>query len=120
MKSLAYDVDQRILEIAFKSGQVWQLFAVPGGIYQELCDSTISSFVKFMARRYKAAPVKTTPNVPETEKCRKCGSPMTQKHRTGGAIATFVRVLWSCSQCNSSEWRSYGETTDSKRRDKWH
>ena len=28
VKSLAYEADQRILEIAFKSGQVWQLFAV--------------------------------------------------------------------------------------------
>src|SRR5262245_24942591 len=29
VKSLAYDAEQRILEIAFKSGQVWQLFSVP-------------------------------------------------------------------------------------------
>src|SRR2546422_9011779 len=36
VKTLAYDPDQRILEIAFKSGQVWQLFTVPAGIYQEL------------------------------------------------------------------------------------
>ena len=27
--SLAYDPQERILEIAFKSGQVWQLFGVP-------------------------------------------------------------------------------------------
>ena len=120
VKSLAYEADQRILEIAFKSGQVWQLFAVPEGIYQELRDSTISSFLKFIAQRYRAAPVKTTPNIPATEKCPKCAMPMTPKHRTGGSIATHVRVLWSCSQCNSSEWRSYGENTDSKRRSRWH
>ena len=29
VKSLAYDAEQRILEVAFKSGQVWQLFSVP-------------------------------------------------------------------------------------------
>jgi hypothetical protein len=113
IKTLAYDRDQRILEIAFKSGQVWQLFAVPAGIYQELCDSTISSFLKFMAQRYKAAPVRTTNvlNVPDSEKCPKCGSGMTQKHRTGGKASTFVRVLWSCSQCETSEWRTYGQNS---------
>ena len=30
VKTLAYDPDQRILEIAFKSGQVWQLFTRTG------------------------------------------------------------------------------------------
>jgi len=43
VKSLAYDAKQRTLEIAFKSGQVWQLFGVPNSIFQELRDSTISS-----------------------------------------------------------------------------
>src|SRR5262245_23566802 len=47
VKSLAYDPNQPILEIAFKSGQVWQLVGVPAAIYQELRDSTISSFLKF-------------------------------------------------------------------------
>jgi ribosomal protein S27AE len=122
VKSLAYDAEQRILEIAFKSGQIWQLSGVPSSIYQELCDSTISSFLKFIAQRYKAAPVKTVTvaDVPETEKCPKCGSLMAQRHRTGGRVATFVRVLWSCSQCNMSEWRSYGQNTDSRRRSRWH
>ena len=122
VKSLAYDAEQRILEIGFKSGQVWQLFGVPGGIYQELRDSTISSFLKFVAQRYKAAPVRTSKpaEISASENCSKCGSGMTQKHRTGGVAATFVRVLWSCPQCNASEWRTYGVNVDSKRRSRWH
>ena len=56
--SLAYKADDRILEIKLKSGQVWQVFNVPEGIFKELCDSTISSFLNFIARRYKAAPVR--------------------------------------------------------------
>src|SRR5262249_46397943 len=108
VKSLAYDAEQRILEVSFKSGQVWQLFSVPASIYQALRSSTIGSFLKFMAQRYKAAPVRTAPNIPQTERCPKCGAAMTQRHRTGGPAATFVRVLWSCSQCNSSQWQSYG------------
>jgi hypothetical protein len=122
VKTLAYDRDQRILEISFKSGQVWQLFAVPASIYQELCDSTISSFLKFMAQRYKAAPVRTinVPIAPDSEKCSKCGSEMTQKHRTGGNASTFARVLWSCAQCNASEWRTYGQNSARERRGRWH
>ena len=29
IETLAYEQEQRILEIAFKGGQVWQLFGVP-------------------------------------------------------------------------------------------
>jgi len=120
VKTLAYDPHQRILEIAFKSGQVWQLFGVPSGIYQELRDSTISSFLKFIAQRYKAAPVRTTPSIPESQKCPNCGEEMAQRHRTGGNTATFVRVLWHCSHCNTSQWQSYGENPGRERRGRWH
>jgi hypothetical protein len=70
IETLAYEQEQRILEIAFKGGQVWQLLGVPPAIYQELRESTISSFLKFIAQRYKAAPVKTgvrAIKVPESE-----------------------------------------------------
>jgi hypothetical protein len=36
---------------------VWQLHT-PDGTYKELQNSTISSFLKFIAQRYKAPPVK--------------------------------------------------------------
>src|SRR5215467_257114 len=85
VETIAYAVEKRVLEIAFKSGQVWQLFDVGPDIYNALQDSTISSFLKFIAHRYRSAPVKTGMNavaVPDSEKCAKCGAPMTQKHRT--------------------------------------
>src|SRR5262245_38616061 len=72
VESLAYSTEKRILEIAFKSGQVWQLFEVQPDIYAALRDSTISSFLKFIAHRYRSAPVKTGMSsvmVPESEKC---------------------------------------------------
>ncbi len=119
IKTLAYDRDQRILEIGFKSGQVWHLFGVPAGIYQELCDSTISSFLKFMAQRYKSAPVRTAPSIPETQKCPKCDGDMMQRHRTGGNTSKFVRVLWHCAKCTASHWQSYGENASRERRGGW-
>src|SRR5580693_5836556 len=72
IESLAYAEEQRILEIAFKTGQVWQLFGVPPAIYAELKDTTLYSFLQFIARRYKSAPVKTGLNaikVPESITC---------------------------------------------------
>src|SRR5690349_6719745 len=58
VETLAYSPEHRILEISFKSGQVWQLAGVVPGIYAELQASTISSFLKFIAQRYKASPVR--------------------------------------------------------------
>ena len=119
VKTLAYDPNQRILEIA-KPGQVWQLHGVPGGIYQELRDSTISSFLKFIAQRYKAAPVRIAPSIPAIQKCPKCGGEMQQRHRTGSNSSTFVRVLWHCSSCGASHWQGYGEQPVRERRGRWH
>jgi len=120
VKTLAYDANQRILEIAFKSGQAWQLAGVPASIYQELRDSTISSFLKFIAQRYKAAPVRIYPPIPRAEKCANCSGEMTERHRTGTRTSTFVRVLWYCSKCNAATWRSYGEESRHERRSRWH
>ena len=123
VETIAYSRERRILEIAFKSGQVWQLFDVPPDIHDVLQDSTISSFLNFIAHRYKSAPVKTGMNavpVPESEKCNKCGVPMRQKHRTGSDFEKFVRVLWSCPSCNASEWRKYGAGIERERRTRWH
>jgi len=116
VKSLAYDANQRILEIAFKSGQVWQLAGVPAAIYQELRHSTISSFLKFIAQRYKASPVRTTPSIPRAEKCVNCSGDMTEKHRTGDHTSTFVRVLWHCAKRERATWRSYGDKGVRQRR----
>jgi hypothetical protein len=123
VRSLAYSREHRILEIAFKSGQVWQLFDVPDGIYAELRESTVSSFLKFIARRYKAAPVKTgvnAINVPESLPCPKCGVAMTRQHQTESGFEKYVRVLWSCEKCQSSEWRTYGLAPERERKTKWH
>ena len=59
VNSLAYQAKGHILEIAFKNGQVWQLFGVKPDIYDELLHATLSSFLNFLGHRYKAAPVRT-------------------------------------------------------------
>jgi ribosomal protein S27AE len=92
-------------------------------IFDALQDSTISSFLKFMAHKYTYAPVKTGMRaviVPDSEKCPKCGSPMLQKHRTGSDFDKYVRVLWSCQSCSATEWKQYGEGLGRERRSKSH
>jgi hypothetical protein len=61
VRTLAYQQDGHILEITFKNGQVWQLFGVKPDIYDELLHATLSSFLNFLAHRYKAAPVRKAP-----------------------------------------------------------
>jgi len=49
------------------------MFGGPTAIYTELRDTSMSSFLKFIAQRYKYAPVKTGLNaaqVPESESCQ--------------------------------------------------
>jgi hypothetical protein len=108
VRTLAYQTDEHILEITFKNGQVWQLFGVKPDIYDELLHATLSSFLNFLAHRYKAAPVrKTRPTweTPASEPCPACKRPMTEQHRTSGGIR---RILWKCVPCNQSLWRTYG------------
>jgi hypothetical protein len=122
VETIAYHDEQRILEVALKRGQVWQFFQVPREIFDALQDSTISSFLKFMAHKYPYAPVKTGMRpviVPESEKCN-CGSTMSQKHRTESDFDKYVRVLWSCQSCNATEWKQYGEGLGRERRSRWH
>src|SRR5215471_3073745 len=111
VSTLAYASQDRTLEIALKSGQVWQLFGVPAGIYEELCSSTISSFLKFIAHRYKTAPVKQggiAVVVPQSVQCVNCGgAEMTVNHQINNRFDGAVRVLWKCSKCQRSEWRQY-------------
>jgi hypothetical protein len=108
---LAYREEDRILEIAYKNGQVWQLSPVPPAIYGEIRDTTLWSFVKFIAQRYKAAPVKTglqAIKVPESEKCRDCGADMTEMQRVPNAEKICMKVRWSCSSgCRRQIWREY-------------
>jgi hypothetical protein len=107
VKTLAYDKTSLTLEIAFKNGQVWQLAGVKPEIYDELLHATLSSFLKFLAHRYKAAPVRQRPAsapAPAIEACPACKHAMTEQHRTTGGAH---RILWHCSRCNQSLWRTY-------------
>ena len=86
-------------------------------IYQELRDSTISSFLKFIAQRYKAAPVKTgirAIKVPESESCSQCNSEMTLKQRVDSH--SFVRIFWHCPKCNCDARKEYGEIETNRER----
>ena len=108
--ALAYSDLSRILQITYKNGQVWQLFGVPPSIYSELRDTTLDSFVKFIAQRYKSAPVKTglqAIKVPDFEKCSKCEANMKVRHRINNQFDMMVRILWECSACDRCEWRQY-------------
>jgi hypothetical protein len=123
IETLGYDEQQRILEITFKSGQVWQLFAVPPAIYGELRDTSISSFLKFIARKYKSAPVKTGLSavvVPESEPCKSCNKPMTLGHRINNEFDVNVRVLWNCGSCGDHIWKQYGYGLWRERKERWH
>ena len=109
VKTLAYRPKDHTLEIAFKNGQVWQLFGVKPEIYDELLHATISSFLNFLAHRYKAAPVRRRGSanadaVPEP--CPACKRPMTEQHRTTGGI---LRILWNCAPCHQSLWKTYAK-----------
>src|SRR5690349_19602990 len=81
IKTLAYNLKTRTLEIRFKNGQAWQLFGVPPAVYEELTRQTLSSFLKFIAHRYKPRPVRQPPSV---ERCPACHREMTERHRTSG------------------------------------
>jgi hypothetical protein len=123
IETIAYDEKQRILEIAFKSGQVWQLAAVPPSMVAELSEFTISSFLRFIAKRYKASPVKTgvyAIAVPKTEPCPICQTAMMEQNRTAGALNKFIRIFWLCPQCKKSKWESYGSIPVRQRSERWH
>jgi KTSC domain-containing protein len=116
VKTLAYEANTLVLEITFKNGQVWQLFGVKPDIYDELLQATLSSFLNFLAHRYKAAPVrvaKPKDGESEVQRCPACKRPMTEQHRTTGGI---LRVLWKCVPCNQSLWRTYANESVRQRR----
>ncbi len=109
VETLAYNEKLRVLEIGFKSGQVWQLSPVAPDIYAEIQNSTISGFLKFIAHRFKASPVrKDEASMPAAE-CSRCGSPMTRQYRTGSNFQSSFRLLWACARCKRTEWRLYGK-----------
>ena len=117
VKTLAYQAKTLVLEITFKNGQVWQLFGVKPDIYDELLHATLSSFLNFLAHRYKAAPVrvaKPKDEKTEVQRCPACKRPMTEQHRTTGGI---LRVLWKCMPCNQSLWRTYATESVRQRRE---
>jgi hypothetical protein len=123
IETLAYDEQQRILEIVFKSGQVWQLVGVPPAIYAEIRDTSISSFLQFMAKRYEWRPVKTGTaaiRVPDAESCPKCGQPMQIRHRVNSEFDGVVRVMWECAPCDHAPWMRYGSGSVRERKGRWH
>jgi hypothetical protein len=92
-------------------------------VFNGLQESTLSSFLKFMAPRYKSAPVKTgqaAVPVPESEQCQKCGKLMTVRHRVGSDFEQYVRIFWECAACDKREWRQYGLGLHRERKGKWH
>jgi hypothetical protein len=108
VRTLAYQKKDNILEITFKNGQAWQLFGVKPDIYDELLHATLSSFLNFLAHRYKAAPVrKAQPSAPSTavmkQDCPACKRPMQEQHRTTGGT---LRILWKCAPCHQSFWKT--------------
>jgi hypothetical protein len=81
-------------------------------IFEELRDTTIYSFLRFIAHRYKSAPVKTGVHaikVPESELCNQCRKPMTVRHRINSTFDCNVRVLWECAPCAATQWKDYGQ-----------
>ena len=119
VKTLAYSKHARILEIVFKNGQVWQLAGIAPAIYDELLHATLSSFLKFLAHRYKVSPVRKTAavRVPESEPCPACKGAMTITHQTMGKP---TRVLWHCERCNQSLWLTYSSESVRDRKTRWH
>jgi hypothetical protein len=112
VKTLAYQRESLTLEIVFKNGQVWQLFGVKPDIYDELLHATLSSFLKLLAHRYKAAPVRQSRDG-RAESCPACHRPMTVEHKTSGGT---LRILWHCGACNQSLWRTYSSESVRDRR----
>lgn len=108
VQTLAYAAEQRILEIALRSGQVWQLAGVPAGIYAELQASTISSFLKFIAHRYQASPVRTGVVVPSSKPCPRCRTAMVVSNRAENSVAGFVRIFWKCHNANRLRCKRMG------------
>jgi len=113
IESLAYSEPERILEIAYRNGQVWQLSPVPPAMAQEIRDTTLWSFIKFIAQRYKASPVRKgarAVHVPVTQECWKCKGTMNVGHRIDDRFEAKVRVLWKCTMCSHHEWKQYEGT----------
>jgi hypothetical protein len=113
VRTLAYHAKDHILEITFKNGQVWQLFGVKPEIYDELLHATLSSFLNFLAHRYKAAPVRKASVPTPNQSCPACKRPMTEQHRTTGGT---LRILWNCGPCHQSLWKTYATESMRERR----
>jgi hypothetical protein len=115
VRTLAYLKKEHILEITFKNGQTWQLFGVKPDIYDELLHATLSSFLNFLAHRYKAAPVRRSQPSADVLKqdCPACKRPMSEQHRTTGGT---LRILWACAPCHQSFWKTYARESVREKR----
>jgi hypothetical protein len=68
--------------------------------YGELRDTTLTSFVKFIAQGYNAAPVKTefqAIEIPQSEKCKDFGASMTNMQRVSNAKGRDYMMVYSPS-----------------------
>ena len=97
---------------------------VPPSIYAELRDTSISSFLRFIAARYKSAPVKTGLNaikVPESEPCAKLqqcpGTPRASRHRNNDALRAFCAGS-RCKACHRGS-KAGGGATSRKQATNW-
>ena len=92
-------------------------------IYNEIRETSLYSFVRLIAHRYKSAPVKTgihAIHVPESELCTKCKKPMIVRHRINSTFDRNIRVLWECIPCEATCWKDYGKGIAREKRSKWH
>jgi hypothetical protein len=90
--------------------QVIDPSGLPSTIYGELRNTSLTASVKFIAQRYKAAPVKTglkAIRVPDSENCPKCDANMKVRYRIENMFDIKIRILWECAACDRCEWRQY-------------
>jgi len=121
IETLAYSEPERILEITYRNGQVWQLFPVPS-MYGEIRDTTLWSFIRFMAQRYKAAPVRIGLRaivLPSSIECPKCKEGMTVRSRMNDAERIVIQLQWECKACGETMRRNYDRTNVGAKRP-WH
>ncbi len=81
-----------------------------------ILDQNISSFLKFIAHRYQANPVRQakTESIPATESCPDCKQPINLRHRTNKVPP--ARILWHRQKCNKAAWRTYGEVSSREKK----
>ena len=58
-KSIGYDAESSTLEIEFQSGEIWQYYEVPEGVFYEMKSVSIGKYFQLMIKnQYKERRVK--------------------------------------------------------------